>query len=56
MIDGTATMRTAGRKLSITENHIGLLPPVFEGTLVSDIEPWSRSASDLVGGPGRLFR
>ena len=36
MIDGTATMRTAGRKLSITANHIGLLPPGFEGTLVSD--------------------
>lgn len=36
MIDGTAAMRTAGRKLSITANHIGLLPPGFEGTLVSD--------------------
>jgi quercetin dioxygenase-like cupin family protein len=36
MIDGTATMHTAGRKLSIAASHIGLLPPGFEGTLVSD--------------------
>jgi quercetin dioxygenase-like cupin family protein len=36
MIDGTATMQTAGRKLPVTANHIGLLPPGFVGTLVSD--------------------
>lgn len=36
MIDGTATMHTSGRKLSIASNHIGLLPPDFEGSLVSD--------------------
>jgi len=36
MIDGAAAMHTAGRKLSVTANHIGLLPPGFEGVLVSD--------------------
>ena len=36
MIDGTATMHTAGRTLSIAASHIGLLPPGFEGTLSSD--------------------
>jgi quercetin dioxygenase-like cupin family protein len=36
MIDGIAIMHTAGRKLPVTANHIGLLPPGFEGTLASD--------------------
>jgi quercetin dioxygenase-like cupin family protein len=36
MIDGTATIYTAGRKSPVTANHIGLLPPGFEGTIVSD--------------------
>lgn len=36
MIDGTATMHTAGSELSLAANHIGLLPPGFKGTLVSD--------------------
>ena len=36
MTDGTATMHTAEHELSVTANHIGLLPPGFEGTLSSD--------------------
>ena len=36
MIEGTATMDTAGRKWPVTANHIGLLPPGFEGVLSSD--------------------
>ena len=36
MIDGTATIHTAGRELSVGASHIGLLPPSFEGSLVSD--------------------
>ena len=36
MIDGAAVMHTEGRKLSISASHIGLLPPGFEGRLISD--------------------
>jgi quercetin dioxygenase-like cupin family protein len=36
MIDGGATLHTAGHKLPSAASHIGLLPPGFEGTLVSD--------------------
>jgi quercetin dioxygenase-like cupin family protein len=36
MIGGNATIRTAGRQLSVTTDHIGLLPPGFEGSLASD--------------------
>ena len=36
MTDGTATMHTAEHELSVTANHLGLLPPGFEGTLSSD--------------------
>ncbi|HKS84202.1 MAG TPA: cupin domain-containing protein [Pseudolabrys sp.] len=36
MLDGTATMQTADHELPMTANHIGLLPPCFEGTLSSD--------------------
>ncbi len=36
MIDGTATIHAAGRKSPVTANHIGLLPPGFDGTIVSD--------------------
>lgn len=36
MIAGAATICTVGRKLSITTDHIGLLPPDFEGPLASD--------------------
>jgi quercetin dioxygenase-like cupin family protein len=36
MIGGTASIRTAGRRLSVTTDHIGLLPPGFEGSLASD--------------------
>jgi mannose-6-phosphate isomerase-like protein (cupin superfamily) len=36
MIAGTATIDTAGRRLSVTSDHIGLLPPGFEGSLASD--------------------
>jgi quercetin dioxygenase-like cupin family protein len=35
MIDGTASMHTARRELSVTAGHIGLLPPGFAGTLSS---------------------
>jgi hypothetical protein len=35
MIGGTATIRAAGQ-LSVTTDHIGLLPPGFEGSLASD--------------------
>jgi quercetin dioxygenase-like cupin family protein len=37
MINGNATIQTAGRQLSISANHIGLLPAGFEGTFVSDV-------------------
>ena len=36
MIAGAATICTVGRKLSVTTDHIGLLPPGFEGSLASD--------------------
>jgi mannose-6-phosphate isomerase-like protein (cupin superfamily) len=36
MIDGTATMHVADRAIPVTANHIGLLPPGFGGTLVSE--------------------
>ena len=36
MIAGTAAIHTAGSALAVTANHIGLLPPGFAGTLVSD--------------------
>jgi len=35
MIAGTATIHTPGRKLRVTSDHIGLLPPGFEGSLAS---------------------
>lgn len=36
MIDGTAATHTGGRDTAIAASHIGLLPPGFEGTLVSE--------------------
>jgi len=36
MTGGTATIHTADQELSVTANHIGLLPPGFEGMLSSD--------------------
>jgi quercetin dioxygenase-like cupin family protein len=36
MITGTATIRIAERMLPVATNHVGLLPPGFEGTLMSD--------------------
>jgi len=36
MIAGTAIVQTAERRLSVAANHVGLLPPGFEGTLVSE--------------------
>jgi quercetin dioxygenase-like cupin family protein len=36
MIDGAATLRTAGRTTPIMASHIGLLPPGFDGTLSSE--------------------
>lgn len=35
MIDGGATLDTAGSRTALTESHIGLLPPGFTGTLSS---------------------
>ena len=35
-IGGTAIIHAAGRRLSVTTDHIGLLPPGFEGSLASD--------------------
>lgn len=35
MIDGTANVRTSGREVAVGGNHIGLLPPGFEGELTS---------------------
>jgi quercetin dioxygenase-like cupin family protein len=37
MIGGSATMHTEGRQLPIAASHIGLLPPGFKGTLVSEL-------------------
>jgi quercetin dioxygenase-like cupin family protein len=36
MTAGTATIHAAGRTLPVATNHIGLLPPKFEGSLASD--------------------
>ena len=36
MIEGSATLHTAGRKVPVTATHIGLLPPGFEGSLASE--------------------
>jgi quercetin dioxygenase-like cupin family protein len=36
MIGGSATIHAAGDRLSVTIDHIGLLPPGFEGSLASD--------------------
>ncbi|HET7912597.1 MAG TPA: cupin domain-containing protein [Pseudolabrys sp.] len=36
MTAGTATIHAAGRALPVATNHIGLLPPNFEGMLASD--------------------
>ena len=36
MIDGAAALHTGGRDVAVGANHIGLLPPGFAGTLVSD--------------------
>jgi mannose-6-phosphate isomerase-like protein (cupin superfamily) len=35
MIEGTATMRIAGREVEVASTHIGLLPGGFEGSLAS---------------------
>ena len=36
MIDGAATLHTAGNRTALTASHIGLLPPGFDGRLVSE--------------------
>ena len=36
MIDGAAALHSEGRKLPLAASHVGLLPPGFAGTLVSD--------------------
>jgi len=36
MLSGVATLDTEGQRLTVTADHIGLLPPNFEGTLASD--------------------
>jgi quercetin dioxygenase-like cupin family protein len=36
MIDGSATLNSGGRKSPLSANHIGLLPPGFNGTLVTE--------------------